>query len=205
MSSTRGLDRLTAFTDAIVAIAITLLVLPLVDAASELDVSGVTAADFFAEHWLQLIAFLISFAVIARLWLSHHRIFEHVTTYTPRTLLLTLLWAFTIVLLPLPTAMTASLAVEPGVIGFYIATMAASSLLLTLHVLAIRGSAEEDPENPLPLRVRTNSIITTALFFAALIVGTLVPAVNYFALFLLMLSWPINAVIRRRRTAAARI
>ncbi|SEB66918.1 Protein of unknown function [Paramicrobacterium humi] len=203
MSTTRGLDRLTAFTDAIVAIAITLLVLPLVDAASDLDASGMTAGDFFAEHALQLIAFLISFAVIARLWLAHHRIFEHVTTYTPRTLLLTLLWAFTIVLLPLPTAMTASLAVEPGVIGFYIATMAVSSLLLTLHVLAIRGSAQEDADNPLPEHVRTNSIITTALFFVALVVGTLWPAVNYFALFLLVLSWPANVVIRKRSAARA--
>ncbi len=101
-------------------------------------------------------------------------------------------------LLPLPTAMTANFAIEPGVIAFYITTMAVSSLTLTLLVLTIRGSSSEDPENPVPVGVLINSALTTALFIVALIVGSLVVVINYFALFLLVLSWPINKIIDAR-------
>ncbi|WP_437583123.1 TMEM175 family protein [Paramicrobacterium sp. CJ85] len=198
MATTHSPDRLAAFTDAIVAIAITLLVLPLVDAASDEINEGSTFVAFFTDHWGQFVSFLISFAVIARMWAGHHRLFEHLRSYTPRIFMLTILWSFTIVLLPLPTAMTANFAIEPGVIAFYITTMAVSSLTLTLLVLTIRGSSSEDPENPVPVGVLINSALTTALFIVALIVGSLVVVINYFALFLLVLSWPINKIIDAR-------
>ena len=198
MAMRKSPERLAAFTDAIVAIAITLLVLPLVDEASDEIYAGSTFAAFFTEHWGQIGAFLISFAVIARLWVSHHGLFEHLSSYTPRILTLTIMWSFTIVLLPLPTAMTANFQIEPGVIAFYIATMAASSLMLTLLVMTIRGSASENPDNPLSTHTLANSVLTTSLFIVALIVGTFVPAINYYALFVLILSWPINSIIATR-------
>lgn len=139
MPTTRGLERLIFFTDAVVAIAITLLVLPLVDAASESANTGLKAADFFREEQSQIIAFLISFAVIARLWMAHHSLFEHLDAYNNRVVFLSLVWAFTIVLLPLPTAMSAEFDSEPLTAGFYIGTMFVSSLLLTLLTLTVRG------------------------------------------------------------------
>jgi hypothetical protein len=42
-----------------------------------------------------------------------------------------------------------------------------------------------------------HSVATTALFVVALVVGTLAPAVNYFALLVLFLSAPLSALIRR--------
>ncbi|QPZ37957.1 TMEM175 family protein [Paramicrobacterium chengjingii] len=197
MATKQGPERLAAFTDAIVAIAITLLILPLVDAASDDINSGSTFAEFFGEHWGQLGSFLISFAVIARLWVGHHRIFEHLRTYSPRILTLTILWSLTVVIMPLPTAMTANFAVEPAVIGFYIATMGMSSLMLTLLVVVIRGSENENPDDRLPLSVLASSAGTTVLFFIAGIVGVLFPVVNYYALFILVLSWPVSAIFGR--------
>src|SRR5690625_1650731 len=105
MATRKSPERLAAFTDAIVAIAITLLILPLVDAASDEINEGSTFGVFFTEHFGQIGTFLISFAVIARLWVGHHRIFEHLRSYSPRVLMLTILWSLTIVIMPLPTAM----------------------------------------------------------------------------------------------------
>ncbi|MCW4459243.1 TMEM175 family protein [Microbacterium sp. MPKO10] len=198
MATRKSPERLAAFTDAIVAIAITLLILPLVDAASDEINEGSTFGAFFNEHFGQIGTFLISFAVIARLWVGHHRIFEHLRSYSPRILMFTILWSLTIVIMPLPTAMTANFALEPGVIGFYIATMAASSLMLTLLVLVIRGSASEDPDDRLPLHVLVNSGGTTLLFVLAGILGVVFPTVNYYALFILVLSWPLNVIVVRR-------
>jgi uncharacterized membrane protein len=132
MPTTRGLERLIFFTDAVVAIAITLLILPLVDAASAHSDTGKTGAHFFTEEWPQVLAFLISFAVIARLWVAHHSLFEHVAMYNGRVILLSLVWSFTIVVLPLPTAMSAEFDTDRLTIAFYLGTMLLSSLTLTL-------------------------------------------------------------------------
>jgi uncharacterized membrane protein len=200
MATTRGLERLVFFTDAIAAIAITLLILPLVDVVPEIAAKGGTVDVLFAEYAGPLFGFLISFAVIARLWFAHHQLFEHVGAYTTRLVLLTVLWAFTIVLLPLPTAMTAQLDATPGTIAFYIGTMAASSLVLTAMAFVIRGDpAVEVPENPITPRGLSGLVYTSVGFVFALVLGTAVPAVNYWALFVLFLLPLIGRLFRRRR------
>jgi uncharacterized membrane protein len=68
----RDFDRLLTFVDAIVAIAITLLVLPLAELTT--DIGGQPVAHLLRTHQGQLWSFLLSFAVIARLWfVQHHR------------------------------------------------------------------------------------------------------------------------------------
>ncbi|MBD0324039.1 MAG: DUF1211 domain-containing protein, partial [Aldersonia sp.] len=61
----RGLDRLVNFSDATVAIAVTVLVLPLTDLAGQGN-RGVV--DILADHGSVIGAFLVSFSVIAVLW-----------------------------------------------------------------------------------------------------------------------------------------
>ena len=196
MTTGRGLDRLTYFTDAIAAIAITLLVLPIVDRVAEAD----TAAEFFTDNLPSLGAFALSFLVIARLWTAHHAAFEHVSSYTPALRWLSLAWAFTIALLPLPTAMAAQWETTWPVVLFYIGTMTASSTVLTAIYLYIRRHPiVESTDDPVPAARIRNSIITNIEFVVALLLGTLVPAINYFALFALLFSLPLGWFTRRRR------
>jgi uncharacterized membrane protein len=198
MPTTRGLERLIFFTDAVVAIAITLLILPLVDAASDPSDLNLGAAEFLTGHYEQILAFLISFAVIARLWVAHHRLFEHLASYNRRIVWISLAWAFTIAVLPLPTAMTARFDTVPLTVGFYVGTMLVSSALLTLLALMIRGNpALEAADNPIPRLMIDNSVATTTLFLVALLIGVLAPAVNYFALFVLVLSGPVRVLVER--------
>lgn len=196
MQTERGLDRLTYFTDAIAAIAITLLILPIVDSVGDTDAPDV--ATFLLDHVGALGAFALSFVLIARFWMVHHSIFEHVASYTRRLRDLSLAWAFTIALLPLPSAMLSTWDTTPLMVAFYIGTLAANSALLTTIILLIyRDKSIEDPERPVALNQVVHSAATTTLFIAALVVGTLLPPVNYFALFLLFLSSPTSALIRR--------
>ena len=67
MRTARGLERLIHFTDAVAAIALTLLVLPLTEIPGTLDGSG-SFGEVFTEHFGELTAFGISFLVIWTLW-----------------------------------------------------------------------------------------------------------------------------------------
>jgi uncharacterized membrane protein len=203
MQTTRGLDRLVFFTDAVSAIAITLLILPLVEAVGEAAHEG--AGTFFDHNLAQIAAFVLSFAVIARMWMTHHAIFEHVKTYNRQLLLLSLAWAFTIVVLPLPTEMTSQFDTTDLVVGFYIGTMAASSLLLMLMALLVRGNPQlELDESPVTSRTVFATVATTIGFFVALIIGLLVPAINFWALVVILLTVPLQVIHQRRADAAAR-
>ena len=99
-AESRAAERLNLFSDAVVAIAITLL-------AIELPVpEGTTVPTFWASvrhdagHYA---AFLISFFVIAAAWRDHHDIFRYVRRVDSRLLTLNIGWLLMIVLNPFAT------------------------------------------------------------------------------------------------------
>jgi uncharacterized membrane protein len=96
----RAADRLIFFSDAVVAIAITLLAL-------DLPVpEGGTVSKFWASvqhndgHYA---AFVISFAVIASAWSDHHDLFRYVRRADSRLRVLDTVWLLTIILNPFAT------------------------------------------------------------------------------------------------------
>ncbi|RTL64098.1 MAG: DUF1211 domain-containing protein [Pseudonocardiaceae bacterium] len=93
-------ERLSFFSDAVVAIAITLL-------AIELPVpQGDTDAAFLhslGEESFAYITFLISFIAIANHWAAHHRVFRYVGRADRGLVLLNLVWLLLIVLTPFIT------------------------------------------------------------------------------------------------------
>jgi uncharacterized membrane protein len=96
-----GLDRILFFGDAVVAIAITLLALPLVDAA----LRSKDAADFFRADSLGLLSAAISFWMIAAAWRNNHQLFRRATGYNAVVLNVALAWIAAIVALPIATAL----------------------------------------------------------------------------------------------------
>ena len=84
MQTQQGLDRLAFFTDAVAAIAMTLLIVPLVELATASSDKEADTAAFLSENKEKLLAFVISFVVIAVLWVAHHRIFEQVAALFTR-------------------------------------------------------------------------------------------------------------------------
>ncbi len=204
MRTDRGLDRLITFVDAVVAIAITLLVLPLVEVlrrpARDMDLAAVLAEDA-----AQFGAFLLSFVVIARLWLAHHRLVERVGAYDSAFVLVNLGWVLTVVLLPFATQVLAVYGNDRPAIATYIGTMTASSACLSvLSVLVWRRPslrrAGTDTQPDLPWA----SLVTTGTLVLALLIGVLIPAINYWALFLLFLTGPVGDRLHRRASALPR-
>ena len=199
MTTSRDPDRLVLFTDAVVAIAITLLVLPLVDAVSESVAEHHTSVQVITENQPKIYTFLLSFAVIAQYWLTHHRMFENVKAYNRPLTAVNLLWLLTIVVLPFPTEMLGAYSDDKFTALLYIGTILASSACLAVMTITIHGNPEigRDATGYTPRNILL-ALIPSALLVIAFVLASTVPGITYTWLLLLFLSGPLGLVIRRR-------
>ena len=183
----RDLDRLLTFVDAVVAIAITLLVLPLAEGGGAVERVG--AWEVLRAHTDELLGFGLSFVVIARLWVGQHRIVSGVVNQSTVLMWLLLAWALTIVFLPFPTSLVATTDHDAGAKILYIGTMAVSSLVLTLIAAVIgrdRNLRDTDETHGV-----LQSAATTVAFVVALVITLLFPDTGYWPLLVLALVDPV--------------
>lgn len=191
----RDLERFLTFLDAVVAIALTLLVLPLVEIAggeSELSLDAL-----FHEHTEQIFNFLLSFLVIALLWFAQHDIVRSVIVQDRIVTRALMGWALTVVVLPVPTALVAGSHEGDKTEVLYIGTMALSSLCLTVAAwrVARTPSIRDDGAPP----EVTESVTSFVILVVATVLSLVIPGAGYLPLLLLLLSERISAVVRSRR------
>ena len=100
--------RVEAFSDGVIAIAITLLVL-------EIDVpSSGGLWHQLAEQWTSYVAFVLTFFLIGIMWVNHHAMFREVERIDRPLLFLNILLLMGIAFLPFPTALLAAYVREGG-------------------------------------------------------------------------------------------
>jgi uncharacterized membrane protein len=90
-------ERILFFTDAVVAIAITLLAL---DLRLELSEEHVFTFHDLLLPWKNYLAFALSFIIIADFWKTHHSIFTYIHKMDEVLLSLNVAWLFFIITLP---------------------------------------------------------------------------------------------------------
>ena len=186
-----------AFSDAVVAIAITLLVLPLVDAASKVGDAGVS--KFLDTNGFAIFAFALSFVVIADFWYQHHQLFETVDAYNAVLVWASFIWMFSIVFLPFPTELLGSARAndQTGHV-LYVSTLLVTTLAsLVQHWAVVHWPALQAEESRGTARLYP-SVIAAVLMVAALVLTALVPEVGLYSLLLLLLSTPIERFVRWR-------
>ena len=93
-------DRVLFFSDAVFAIAITLLVVDI----RVPDIVTDTAQELSADKG-RIVSFAISFLVIGLFWMGHHRLFRYIAALDRRLIFINLLFLGTIAFLPYPTAL----------------------------------------------------------------------------------------------------
>lgn len=90
-------ERLEAFTDGVVAIVITILVL-------EIKFPTSPSIDALYEMRHIFLAYLVSFVFISVIWVSHHRLFQAADKITYRVIWANLFWLFWLTLCPTVTS-----------------------------------------------------------------------------------------------------
>lgn len=199
--SEHGFHRLVGFSDAVVAIAITLLILPLVDAAGSIGTTGL--GTFLSNNSTKLWAFALSFAVIGSFWWGQHRVFVQVKAYSTVMVWAIFVWLFSIVFLPFPTELLGSARSGVGAHAIYVGTMVvAAGASLVQHWVVVRKP--ELLHDAARGRFTLDSAIVLAVLMSfALLLTVAVPSVGLWCLLVLLLSPPLEHWLADRRARHA--
>jgi uncharacterized membrane protein len=197
-----GLERLVYFSDAVFAIVITLLVLPIAAEAELPDADGGLARQVWAL-WPRVLSFVISFLVIGQFWIVHHRMFELVRRYDQRLLWLNLLVLLTVTFMPFPTALLGAHGDAgdrfPAV--FYAASMTVTSASLTgtlIYVLRA-GLVHEGLDRRVARYLTRRAVLTTAVVLASVGVAYLLGLGGAIVCWLVLLPAARVLLARRHR------
>jgi uncharacterized membrane protein len=184
-------ERLAFFSDAVVAIAITLLALnlPLPSGASNADL--IHSARGYLNDYL---AFVISFVVIAAHWRGHHRVFRYVRGVGP-IVIWNLLWLFFIVLTPFATRVLSGDGAFQARFTFYAAQQA---LIGISFLLLLWGIARHDLLRPgTPPDLIRSGVIGLTLLSATFLISIPVCFFTHWA-YAIWVAIPLTSRIVRR-------
>jgi uncharacterized membrane protein len=171
------------FSDGVVAIAITLLILPLTEIE---PAEGSNLVDVVVQNQGALLAFAISFAVIANYWTVHDDLFRPVRRHNSRLVLLNMLWLAAIVFLPFPTSL-----IEDGLDGGFGTLYISALLVVSILNLLIASYLARHPEltdDQVAAESRQHVVVsyfTVAALVVAVVISLFSPTVGIWALLLL--------------------
>jgi uncharacterized membrane protein len=133
-------DRVLYFSDAVFAIAITLLVVDL----QVPDVPNLQSGAQLRESIPKMTGFAFSFAVIGLFWIGHHSLFRRILGIDRSLMLLNLLFLGCIAFLPYPTSLLSATGDQAPATVFYAVSFAAAGLAeaaIWLYAIHIRELA----------------------------------------------------------------
>jgi len=158
--------RIVAFTDGVMAIAITLLVLNL-----ELpDVTDSRVTGELLSLWPAFVAYAISFVVIGRFWLGHHAFFGSLKGFSRHLMTVNLLYLSLIVLIPFTTDVLDGYGSVPvGPILYSVVIAGASGVAWWMNRHALQQNLVQPEDVPRISRAAAaRGLVPTAIFVASI-------------------------------------
>ena len=197
-------NRIVAFSDGVFAIAITLLVLGLLIPQGQSDL---TKALFGQEA--DLLAYAISFAVIGRLWIAHHRFFAALERFDGTLMGLNLVYLAFLVLVPFTSSVLGDYSRETAAVVLYAINLACVSLTFQAQIIYAYRQALVWPEareferrqvGPANFLVATVFLVSIPIAFVSPIAATVI----WIGVFFVgrRLEGRMDAFTRRRRGSA---
>ena len=199
-SNGRGTDngRTISFSDAVIAIAITLLALDLKVPQVPDSSAAAELPSALLELWPNLFSFVLSFWIIGSYWLAHRRISQLVGAYDPTMQLINLLFLMWIVLMPFSTALVGEYERQQLPVVIYAVHNILTSLTLTWlwqHAIRDRRLVEANFDPNLVRYSNFRSLVVQGVFLLS--IGISFISVDA-ARLSWVLIWPLTGVVLQR-------
>jgi uncharacterized membrane protein len=151
--------RIEAFSDGVIAIIITIMVL-------ELRPPAQTSLGSLLRLWPVLLAYGLSFLQVGVYWVNHHRLLERATLATNGLQWSNMLWLFAVSLIPFGTAWWGGHPGDPIPTATYLATLLLPALVYPwLEAEALCNAAVIDTSGQ--HRIQTRKILVSILLYAS--------------------------------------
>lgn len=165
-------ERLTAFSDGVFAVLITVLVL-------ELRPPELPTFKALLSLWPTWLSYAVSYLFIAIVWVNHHHLMRYATEATTRLMWFNFAHLFSVSLLPLSTAWMAISGLAPQPVAFY----AAVFFLVNVTYICLIGELIDRPGVDDVSRserriMHLRSLATLCVFGAAALVALRYPLIG---------------------------
>ena len=171
-------NRLEAFSDGVLAIIITIMILELRQPLGD----GIK--DLFALT-PTLLAYLLSFFCIAIYWVNHHLTFQKAECINVKILWCNIVWLFTMSFIPFTTAWAGTYPLSWAPLSAYFADMLFASI--TFHLMYYLIICESGEKHNFKLNAR--SVISLFTYFSATVFGGFCPIVAYIIVAIVSCWW----------------
>ena len=162
-------DRMGAFSDAVIAVVITIMVL-------ELRPPEGHSLAALAPLWPTAISYGVSYLFIAIIWMNHHHLLRFVRHAGPELLWLNFAHLFAVSLLPFATAWLADSRLSPVPVAAYAGIFVIVDLAyFAFERAVIRQADTGDFPTSAQRRARRRSLATVLIFAAAIPVAIVLP------------------------------
>ena len=179
--------RLEAFSDGVLAIIITIMVL-------ELKTPEGTSLSALLDQLPVLISYAISYTYIGIYWVNHHRLLSPVNTISSRVLWANLLWLFTSSLIPFATGWIAESQYSTGPTFFYSALLFVCAITYHILVMTVNRASGEQISFWGTIRRDSRSWVTFLCYGAAIVFSLFWPVVSYILFVAVAIYWILPGV-----------
>jgi uncharacterized membrane protein len=174
-----GLQRLVFFSDAVFAIAITLLAFSIKLPEIPRDSINSLLTKEIINLLPQFAIYVLSFLIIGSFWMAHHKMFQYIKKYDDTFIFLNIISLMFIAAVPIPTSIMGEYIMYRQSLILYAAYMAITSLILgAVRFYASHKKYFEDDKQRLYFTVR--SLIATFIFLLSI---PLIYLINNYASF----------------------
>ena len=169
-------NRLEAFSDGVLAIVITIMVL-------ELSLPTGDGIGDFANILPLLLTYVLSFFFVAIYWVNHHIIFNMLERVNLKIIWTNIIWLFVISLIPFTTAWAGKYPTSFAPLSVYFADMALSSI--AFHVMYFFMLKEKKEK----IKFSARNIISLVVYISAAVVGGFCPVAAFIIIALVSCWW----------------
>jgi uncharacterized membrane protein len=175
-----GLERVIFFSDAVFAIAITLLVLEIRLPTPTESVKDAELLSKLLGLWQSYMAYVLSFLVIGTFWIGHHRKFHFIRRTDPMLIRLNLLFLMVVAFVPFPSAIISEYSGRTATIFYAIIMMLASLCMAAIWWHASRDNHLVDHSLSKGERRRQMAapLITAGIFLASIGIAYVNPNIS---------------------------
>ena len=165
--------RLAAYSDAVFAVIVTIMVL-------ELRAPDQPTFSALWPLWPTAISYAVSYLFIAIIWINHHYLMRLVGPTTLRLIWINFVHLFMISLLPFATAWVARTRLASSPVVFYAGLFVCIDIAYNVFERQVFAGAAADQVSERTRRIaRRRSLVVLAIFTAAMLIAFVAPRVGF--------------------------